>query len=178
MRTISMSLMVGVLLVSVAAAQAPDLSGTWTLDVSRSDATLFTEPRATSATPVMSRAEAEAERALLASAGKPESLTITQTALAFTLQRSDTSDGVTLSTVLLDGTARPASADRTVRAWHEAGAVMIEVVKTVLLPGGGVAESRTAEKLSRNTDGTLSVERVIESAGASRRWRFAYQPAK
>jgi hypothetical protein len=84
---------------------------------------------------------------------------------------------MTAVTAVLDGVARPA-AEGTVRGRSEGGAAILEVVKSVALPAGGIAEARTTETLTRNLDGTLTVERTIESAGARRTWRFIYQAAR
>jgi hypothetical protein len=104
---------------------------------------------------------------------------IVHTGLGLTLQWSERSGAMAVSTVL-DGTARAdtLATGRTVRGWTEGDAVFLEVLKTVSLPGGDVAQVRTVEKLSRHADGTLALERTIESGGASRTWRFVYQPAK
>lgn len=181
MRTTVLALALAVgLLASASSAQTPDLSGTWTLDPSRSDPGLFGPRAPTMATPVLSPSEAAQAQTLLP-LGYTDTLTISHTTLSLTLQRTDTIGGAQLpTTVLLDGIGRNVgfSPDRRVRGWTEAGVVIVELVKAVSLPGGDIVESRTTEKLSRNTDGTLTVERTIESAGARRTWRFTYQPAQ
>jgi hypothetical protein len=172
MRAATFVLIIG-LSTTVTVAQTPNLSGTWTIDASRSDPTVFGESGDEVPSPVTQARQAATP---IAAVRLADTLTIAQTGPTLTLQRSERS-GTTAVTAVLDGVARPA-AEGTVRGRAEGGAAILEVVKSVPLPGGGVAEARTTETFTRNGDGTLTVERTIESGDARRTWRFVYQAAR
>jgi hypothetical protein len=161
-----MRVWIGLMVLGVAsvasAGQSLDVVGTWRMDVSRSDKPLFDPPRSLRSSPV---GPAPTTRSSLVA----ETLTVTLVGEELTLSAGPQEK----ATAVLDGIERTAKGARILGVREKASASIVST-RSVTLPGGGVTEVRTTERLSRADDGSLVRERTIDTGGVVRTWRFVY----
>lgn len=162
------------LLPGLAAARDADITGTWLLDVARSDRPeLPLTARGTQAAHVVVTA---AERSVLTA--QPSSAVVT---IMFERQRvtGERRSGAGLErwrAVPLDGMPQPADiTGLSERAWRDGAAVVMEHTTSVTLPEGRVTSTVTVDRFSLQADGTLAHERRVASGGRSQTWQFVYR---
>jgi hypothetical protein len=161
-----MRVWIGLMVFAVAsvasAGQSVDVAGTWRMDVSRSDKPLFDPPRSLRSSPV-------GAAPTIPPSPVAEILTVSFVGEELTL----TAGPQEKAAAVLDGIERTIKGVR-VKGVRETPHASIVSTRSVTLPGGGVTEVRTTERVTRADDGSLVRERTIDTGGVVRTWRFVY----
>ena len=148
------------------AGQTVDVTGTWRLEASRSDPHPFGERGV--------RAASIVGPATTGPAPDDDVLVISRQADEVRVERGHRADGP-FRVAPLDGVARAAAEGGTLRGRVEGETTVLESMRTVTLPHGAVAETRTTERFRVQADGTLLHERRSEQGATVRTWRLVYR---